>query len=263
MVSEDLAKIVAVYLQILPSEVSLATSIDRRSIQSSVLHHRLRAELVKAGFSPQSWDKVETVGDLLGLNSVIEQKSVARKTEKEVGNESYFEKTAVLGGIGIDIEDSESMPSSEDFFLDLFYNQNFTKKEIAFCSRADHPKRCFAGRFAVKEAIFKATGGESGNNFNAIEVVVDEGGGITNDLCDISISHLKKSSINLSVAVAIRRASSSGQKSLTNQFGDGSIEVNKRKSKSVSLVNSIGLWSLWSLVVGYILFFHVIQIFNL
>ncbi|WVQ99902.1 hypothetical protein IAU59_007045 [Kwoniella sp. CBS 9459] len=54
-------------------------------------------------------------------------------------------------GVGVDTELISGVPTSENF-----RQKNFTEGEIAYCSSAPDPTASFAGRWAAKEAVFKA-----------------------------------------------------------------------------------------------------------
>ena len=105
------------------------------------------------------------------------------------------------------IESDKSIPDTPDYFDDQFFTDNFSGKEIAYCSRAVNPKACFAGRFAAKEAIFKATKGVCGKDFSKIEIEVSVDGYPINDLCSLSISHLNEYQLSIAVAVPLKMES--------------------------------------------------------
>lgn len=59
----------------------------------------------------------------------------------------------------------------------LFSEKIYTKKEVLYCdSRGVNKYQSYAGRFAAKEAFFKAigTGMRDGMGFNEIEILNDE-----------------------------------------------------------------------------------------
>lgn len=80
-------------------------------------------------------------------------------------------------GIGTDIVDVERMRRALGRSGRRFIERAFTEREAGYClSRAD-PAVHFAGRFAAKEAVFKAlgTGWAGGMGWRDVEVVADEG----------------------------------------------------------------------------------------
>ena len=56
---------------------------------------------------------------------------------------------------GIDIQEIDVFPESDDYWKEDFYTDNFTKDEIAYCVLADSPRHSFAARWCVKEALHK------------------------------------------------------------------------------------------------------------
>jgi len=85
----------------------------------------------------------------------------------------------MLIGIGIDLVEVERMKNELLKHEDSFIKKIFTEKEIDYCEqkaniaiRAQH----YAGRFAAKEAFFKAigTGWRNGIRWGDVEVVNDE-----------------------------------------------------------------------------------------
>ena len=89
-----------------------------------------------------------------------------------------------------------------------FLNRVFTEKEIQYCEDRNVQKfQSYAGKFAAKEAIFKAVSAFLDNKFDIewkdIEVLNDDNGRpfviLSDELCgklnyniDISISHIKE-----------------------------------------------------------------------
>jgi holo-[acyl-carrier protein] synthase len=61
-------------------------------------------------------------------------------------------------GTGIDIIEVERIQKAVERWGDDFLNHVFTPTEIEYARKFKFPYRHYAGRFAVKEAIFKAMG---------------------------------------------------------------------------------------------------------
>ncbi|WVR07425.1 hypothetical protein IAU60_004466 [Kwoniella sp. DSM 27419] len=77
-------------------------------------------------------------------------------------------------GVGVDTELISSVPTSQ-----TFRERNFTEGEIKYCSSAPDPTASFAGRWAAKEAVFKALSVPSkgaGASLKDIEIVSSESG---------------------------------------------------------------------------------------
>lgn len=105
---------------------------------------------------------------------------------------------------GMDIIEIERIKEDIEKLQDKFLNRVFTDKEIEYCeSRKVQKYQHYAGRFAAKEAIFKAVSKELDNKYSVswkdFEVVNDEQGRpIVNlfNICkeklesiDVSITH--------------------------------------------------------------------------
>ena len=61
-------------------------------------------------------------------------------------------------GIGVDIVEIERFASSMQRSGQAFLDRLFLPDEQAYCSPQREPARCFAARFAAKEAVSKALG---------------------------------------------------------------------------------------------------------
>ena len=109
---------------------------------------------------------------------------------------------------GIDIIEVNRIKESIQKFGDKFLNRVFTNVEIKYCESKKNQKfQSYAGRFAAKEAIFKATSEFLNNKFEVewkdVEILNDKNGrpyvklhynikdlvGTENNI-DISISHI-------------------------------------------------------------------------
>lgn len=109
---------------------------------------------------------------------------------------------------GIDIIEVERIKNSIEKFNDNFLNRVFTKDEIQYCeARKTQKFQSYAGRFAGKEAVFKAISETLENKFSIewkeIEILNDKNGRPFVDFygklkeiigsdykIDISISHI-------------------------------------------------------------------------
>lgn len=77
-------------------------------------------------------------------------------------------------GLGIDVVDVSRIQSLMDKYGNRFTERVFSKDEINYCMERYDSAACFAGRFAVKEAAFKAlsAGRDSGIPFRDISVTM-------------------------------------------------------------------------------------------
>ena len=81
-------------------------------------------------------------------------------------------------GTGVDIVDLARLQEMIDRHGMRFLSKTFTEGEIAYCRRHKVPAAHFGGRFAAKEAMFKAlgTGWREGISWKQVEVQVDNRG---------------------------------------------------------------------------------------
>lgn len=87
---------------------------------------------------------------------------------------SLFAQAGDIAGVGVDTELISGVPTSE-----TFRERNFTPEEIKYCQSAPDPTASFAGRWAAKEAVFKALNVPSkgaGASLKEIEIVASGAG---------------------------------------------------------------------------------------
>lgn len=108
---------------------------------------------------------------------------------------------------GTDIIEIKRIKESIESLGEKFLNKVYTQKEIEYCeSRRNQKYQHYAGRFAAKEAIFKAISKKLENKYDItwtdIEVLNDEQGrpfvnidGKKQENMDISISHCREYAI--------------------------------------------------------------------
>ena len=78
----------------------------------------------------------------------------------------------MISGIGIDIIEVNRVKESIERFGDRVLNRLFTPKEIEYCSARKNAVLHFAGRFAAKEAAFKAMGKGWGGDISWKEIEI-------------------------------------------------------------------------------------------
>jgi len=220
--SEDKIKtIVSNFLKCNPEEIEYNTLIDRSTIQSSVLIHRMFADLERNNFRFENRNNIKKFGDFFDVNEVPTPSSLERVEQKET--------------IGIDIVNIGRMPVVEDYRLDPFYNQNFTDYEISYSIRQNNPLQSFAGRFAVKEAIVKADNRFKDKNFNDFEITNDNSGKPHFENFNISISY----SDDKAVAVALKNHSNFSSDDLLGL--EDEIQALKNKNNIFLFILAIGI----------------------
>lgn len=82
----------------------------------------------------------------------------------------------MIFGIGIDLIEVDRIKRVCDKWGSRFTSRIFTKKELDYCNSKRNRYQSLAGRFAAKEALFKAlgTGLNFGMRWKEIEVVNDK-----------------------------------------------------------------------------------------
>lgn len=116
--------------------------------------------------------------------------------------------------VGNDIIETERIKRLYEKYADNFKNNVYTSKEIEYCeSKKSNKFQSYAGRFAAKEAVFKAISQGFSNkyqiNWKDIEILNDDSGrpyvNLNNinfvECIDISISHIKDYAIATMIVV--------------------------------------------------------------
>lgn len=117
---------------------------------------------------------------------------------------------------GIDVIEVERVKENIEKFGDRFLNKIYTQKEIDYCeSKGVQKYQSYAGKFAAKEAVFKAISNLLNNKYDIewkdIEINNDESGRpfvcIYKDLqcniqIDVSVSHIESVAVaNVSILI--------------------------------------------------------------
>lgn len=122
----------------------------------------------------------------------------------------------MIESVGIDLVETQRIKVAMDRYGERFTNRVFTPWEIEYCLSKINPALSFAGRFAVKEAVFKAigTGFAEGVKWTSVEVVNDRRGqpqvrlgrGIRNHIGSrkiiISLSHTNEYAVASAILVS-------------------------------------------------------------
>ena len=82
----------------------------------------------------------------------------------------------MITGNGIDIIEVKRITQAIERWGEGFLNHVFTKEEIAYSKKQKFPHQHFAGRFAAKEAVFKALQNNDQVTWKDIEITHDKGG---------------------------------------------------------------------------------------
>ena len=202
----QLKQIVAVYLKKDPNQIDEQTSLKI----SSVLSHRMYADLLQNGFSVKDRHLIHRFGDLLrkakhrkysNSQSSNTPPDASSKKAKQPSIESPQERNMepIFPGMtiqmGVDLEDLENFPAVDDFRQSAFYTSTFSQKEIAYCLLQEDPMQSFAGKFAAKEAIIKIDASYGEKSMNEIEILNHDNGKPYFKDFTLSISHTKHSAV--------------------------------------------------------------------
>ena len=196
---ELIKEVVAGFTRMNPEQISETTLIDSKAVASSIQLHRMYAKLAEQGIVVENYREIRTFGDL--IQRLGNGQSRVEEPASPIGNHTFLNSAKENSSlsVGIDIESIDSFPGVPDFREDIFYKQNFTATEIAYCILQKNPGASFAGLFAAKEAIVKANNQFIGKSFHSIGIDHQPGGKPVYPGFQLSITH----SDTLAIAVAI------------------------------------------------------------
>jgi phosphopantetheine--protein transferase-like protein len=200
---EDKIKgLIATYLRVPAEQISYSTIVDRTAVSSSIALHRMYAKLAEEGFTVPDYWNIKTFSSLIERINGNGHTNTATEFQQVQANNIVLSAQEYAQGpaIGIDIEDVNAMPKTNDFREDEFYKMNFSQAEIAYCILQPAPYASFAGLFATKEAIVKAINTYRNKPFNTININHDDQGKPLFPGFSISLSHTD----NMAVAVAVQ-----------------------------------------------------------
>ena len=84
----------------------------------------------------------------------------------------------MIKGLGVDLVSVKRMEGALERFGDRFMNRVFTPAEVEYCMKKRCPAPHFAGRWAIKEAFFKAMGWDWDQGLRWQEVSLERIGGV-------------------------------------------------------------------------------------
>lgn len=193
---EKIKEIVSIYTKIPLEQIGSSTIIDRSAVNSSIMLHRMYAKLAEQGFFVQDYWDVKNFGSLLQRINGKSNNPDETPVTAHAPAQSYPKiNEHNAGGIGIDIEEIDSMPGANDFREEVFYKMNFSASEIAYCILQPSPYASFAGLFAAKEALVKADSNYKNKAFNTIVIEHTETGKPSHGDFNLSISHTKTTAV--------------------------------------------------------------------
>ncbi|MFA5094109.1 MAG: holo-ACP synthase [Candidatus Omnitrophota bacterium] len=84
----------------------------------------------------------------------------------------------MIEGFGVDIVEVKRIKAAVKKFGARFLGKIYTKRELAYCKSKGIPEQHLAARFAAKEAVYKAFGGDGKNPiaWTDVEIINDKTG---------------------------------------------------------------------------------------
>lgn len=158
--SDELKKMIANTLKVSITDIDSEFSLKRGKLKTSAGSVILGNMIAKVYGQKIDCGTISTFGELLKIveNDTTESVIEDIKTEGNMEEDSHENVVNIAGNglvCGIDIQEIDIFPESDDYWSESFYTDNFTNEEIAYCVTADSPRHSFAGRWCVKEALHK------------------------------------------------------------------------------------------------------------
>lgn len=195
---EQIKNTVSKYIKVPAEQITAQTLIGRSAVASSIILHRMYAQLANEGFAVKDYAAIKTYGQLLASIDGSELPALAPLAFEMSSIEAPVHSNELP--VGIDIENISSLPLVNDFREEAFYTMNFTPAEIAYCILQTNPYASFAGLFAAKEAIVKADNTYKSKAFNTIYIDHLPEGKPVHPGFQLSISHTNE----MAIAVAVK-----------------------------------------------------------
>jgi len=213
--NDQIIHTVSKYIKVPVEQITTQTVIDRSAVASSIILHRMYAQLANEGIAVKDYTVIKTFGQLLANVNGSESPAATPATFDGRSTASSVHSNELP--IGIDIENISSLPIVNDFREDAFYTMNFAPAEIAYCILQTNPYASFTGLFAAKEAIVKADNRYKNNAFNTIIIDHLPDGKPAFPGFQLSISHTTE----LAIAVAVKSISLPAVPSIQPAMGTG------------------------------------------
>lgn len=161
---EELKQLIADTLKIDVHEVEDSCSLKAGKLKTSA-GSVILGNIVKKVYGLKiDCKKIQTFGELVNAVNGIsgdDESIVERSTDdsdqskKRADSETTEIRNSGSLVCGVDIQEIDVFPEVEDYWIEDFYTDNFTKDEIAYCVTAASPRHSFAARWCVKEALHK------------------------------------------------------------------------------------------------------------
>lgn len=195
--TEELKAIVSELMKVSPESLNgdtvlggvLATSLGRA---------RLDAKLRSAfGLADAQVYTIKTFGQLCQLSGTDSPRSANASTSRPPAAQALSGNGSAGAGIqvGMDIQSVAALPEANDYWEGDFYQQHYSRQEIAYALLQPDPRESFAAAWCAKEALRKADSRWTGVDWQQIELWHDTDGrpslrsGDAPILCSVSLSH--------------------------------------------------------------------------
>ena len=223
--------IIAHFLKKKVEDIDQDTVMDYTVVPSSLLLHRMYAELADKDYMIDDPASITTYADFLEILSsssssaqINDNEAKSKYVNEIINNSDSLIKPDNILSVGIDLEEISSFKSVNNYMEDPFYKSNFTLEEIEYCKTKVSPLESFAGLFSIKEAIVKADNSFKKIKFNKINISHTNDHEPTYKGFALSISHSK----NYVVAIAYKKYNEKSQLLLTKEIREVVIKQIKK-----------------------------------
>ncbi len=195
--TENLKAVVSELMQV-PVDAVDASTVFSGILASSLGRARLDAALrSRFGISNNGVYTVKTFGDLCRLvgADVSEGNPSSRPTSSNRPPSLTSGSNHTGIAVGVDIQSVDALPDAADYWDAEFYQQHFTRQEIAYALLQPHPRESFASAWCAKEALRKADGRWLDVDWKLTELTRGSNGAPTLNSgdqpipCSVSLSH--------------------------------------------------------------------------
>lgn len=192
---EELKSIVGELMKV-DAETVAGSTLLNGLLASSMGRARLDATLrARLGVANSGIYQAQTFGELCQLLGVDSGGNAltAKTSSKPSLTATNFSTTGIA--IGVDIQAVSALPEEADYWEGDFYQQHFTRQEIAYALLQSDPRESFAAAWCAKEALRKADDRWVAVDWKVTEIVHDSSGkpvlksGDETIPCSVSLSH--------------------------------------------------------------------------
>jgi len=158
--TENLKAVVSELMQV-PVEAVNASTLFSGLLATSLGRARLDAALrSRFGIANSGVYTVKTFGDLCRIvGTEVSEGNISGPTTSPNQIPSAIPGSNHSGmAVGVDIQSVDALPEAADYWEAEFYQQHFTRQEIAYALLQPNPRENFASAWCAKEALRKADG---------------------------------------------------------------------------------------------------------